>query len=166
MQLSKGVEWAAHAASLMVALPDGKALKADALANYHGVPRAYMAKQLQALSKAGIVTSSRGARGGYRLARPASEISLWDIVAAVEGTASAFRCTEIRRNGPCGVAAKDCRTPCSIAAAFAKAEKAYRDALKAVSLADIATGIAATWQPAQLGSVGAWIDREAVSLGA
>ena len=46
----------------------------------------------------------------------------------------AFRCTEIRRNGPCGLKPADCRRPCEIAAAFAGAEAAYREALAARTL--------------------------------
>ena len=118
MQISKGVEWACHAAALMSALPEDKALKADALARYHGVPAAYMAKQLQALSKAGIVSSSRGKHGGYRLAKPPAAITLWDITAAIEGSKPAFRCAEIRQNGPCAARKESCNTPCAIAASF------------------------------------------------
>ena len=60
--------------------PGGKAAQRDGagcgdatrLAEYHGVPAPYLAKHLQALSRAGIVESSPGPRGGYRLARPAA----------------------------------------------------------------------------------------------
>ena len=93
MQISRGVEWAAHAASLLATLPEGMGLRAEALAQYHGVPQAYMAKQMQALSKAGLVHTSRGRQGGYRLAKPAEEITLWDIMAAIEGKSPAFTCT-------------------------------------------------------------------------
>jgi Rrf2 family protein len=112
MQISKGVEWAVHATSLMSGLPENAGLKAETLADYHGVPKAYMAKQLQALSKAGLVRTSRGAHGGYRLAKPSDEISLWDIMTAIEGGKPAFRCTEIRQTGPCALKPKDCHKSC------------------------------------------------------
>lgn len=161
MQISKGVEWAAHAAVMMIALPDSRGLKAEALARYHEVPTAYMAKQLQALSKAGIVLSSRGAHGGYRLAKPATEISLWDITAAIEGYAPAFRCTEIRQNGPCGLKRKDCKRPCQIAAAFAVAERAFRDSLKLVTLADLGSQVVTGSTPERLADVMGWLNMEA-----
>jgi Rrf2 family protein len=164
LQISKGVEWAVHAASLMAALPEGRGLKAAALARYHELPTAYMAKQLQALSKAGLVRSSRGAHGGYRLARPAEAISLWDITAAVDGAKSAFRCLEIRQNGPCALARKDCRAPCQIAAAFAAAERAFRNSLKAVSLADLGAQFAASTPPEHLQGVIDWLSSEAEPL--
>ena len=164
MQISKGVEWAAHATVMMIALPEGRGLKAEALARYHEVPTAYMAKQLQALSKAGIVQSSRGAYGGYRLAKPATDISLWDITVAIEGYAPAFRCTEIRQNGPCGLKRKDCKSPCQIAAAFAVAEKVFRDSLKAVSLADLGLQVVRDSTPEHLKDVMGWLNEAAQPL--
>lgn len=164
MQISKGVEWAVHAAALLNGLPAGRGLKAEALARYHGVPAAYMAKQLQALSKAGITQTSRGAHGGYRLAKPADEISLWDITAAVDGKGPAFRCTEIRQNGPCGLKPEDCKRPCQIAAAFASAERAFRDSLAAVSLADLAGQVVEDSEPDHLLAMMNWLNAEADPL--
>ncbi len=164
MQISKGVEWATHAAAMMIGLPEGRGLKAEALARYHEVPTAYMAKQLQALSKAGIVQSSRGAHGGYRLAKPATEISLWDITAAIEGHVPAFRCTEIRQNGPCGLKRTDCKRPCQIAGAFATAEKAFRDSLKMVSLAELGRQVVKDSTPEHLADVMGWLNGEAQPL--
>ncbi|MCI4591832.1 Rrf2 family transcriptional regulator [Sphingobium sp. BYY-5] len=57
-------------------------------------------------------------RGGYQLARASSEISLLDIVQAIEGTEPLFRCTEIRRRDPCLTPREACRTACPIARAF------------------------------------------------
>jgi len=162
VQISKGVEWAVHAASMLIALPPGRGLKAAALARYHGVPAAYMAKQMQALSKAGIVQSARGAHGGYRLAKTA--ISLWDITAAVDGARPAFRCTEIRQNGPCGLKQADCKAPCQIAAAFAVAEETFRSSLRSVTLADIAMQVARDSAPDRLQKVMGWVEAETAAL--
>lgn len=162
MQISKGVEWACHAAALMAALPEDKTLKADALAKYHEVPAAYMAKQLQALSKAGLVKSSRGAKGGYRLAKAPANISLWDITAAIEGNESAFRCTEIRQNGPCAARKESCKTPCAIAASFLEAETAFRNSLRGVSLMEIAMGVMKIKTPVELAAIMQWTLDEAL----
>ncbi|MEL6323858.1 MAG: Rrf2 family transcriptional regulator [Pseudomonadota bacterium] len=161
MQIGKGVEWAAHACTLLAALPKDWALPAEALAAYHDVPPAYMAKQMQALARAGLVVSRRGAAGGYRLAKPALEITLWDITAALEGSSPAFRCTEIRQNGPCGSAPEACRTPCAIAASFHAAEAAFRDSLKTVSLFDVMTKVAGQSDPAKNKTIVAWIEENA-----
>src|SRR6266508_5269600 len=100
MRLGEGVEWALHCCTLLAVLPPDQAMPASRLAEYHGVPGAYLAKHLQALSQAGIVEAVPGRRGGYRLARRPDEITLLDVVDAVEGAEGSFRCTEIRRRGP------------------------------------------------------------------
>jgi Rrf2 family protein len=139
MQLSDGVEWGLHCATLLSFLPDGHALPAARLAEYHGVPGAYLAKHLQSLSRAGVVESVPGARGGYRLARPPTEISMLDVVEALDGHDSAFRCTEIRRRGPTAVPAREYRAPCAIHAVMDRADAAWRAELAAVTIADIVT---------------------------
>jgi Rrf2 family protein len=114
MKLSEGVEWALHCCTVLALVPEGRALPASRLAEFHGVPTAYLAKHLQALSRAGVIESVPGQRGGYRLARPADEITLYDVVSAVEGSAPAFRCTEIRQRGPAGLEPSAYPLPCAI----------------------------------------------------
>ena len=161
MQLSKGVEWAVHSCTVLALVPADRGLSVDALASYFEVPPAYLAKQIQALRRAGIVLSVRGQGGGYRLGRSVDRISLWDVVAAVEGSAPAFRCTEIRQNGPCAAAKKDCKRPCEIASAFAEAEEAWRAALKAKSLADIGMEAAHNSSPEHLLKMVQWVQENA-----
>jgi len=55
MKLSYGVEWGVHVCTLLAVLPADAALPAARLAEYHGVPSAYMAKHLQALARAGVL---------------------------------------------------------------------------------------------------------------
>src|SRR4029079_15835011 len=103
MRMSDGVEWAVHCATILGALPDGVALSAARLAEYHGVSAPYLAKHLQALPRARVLVAAPGPRGRARLARPAAEVTLLEIVEAVAGSQPAFRCTEIRRRGPAAV---------------------------------------------------------------
>ncbi len=161
MKISKGVEWAAHACTLLALLPRGASLSGEALAAYLDVPQPYLAKQMQALSRAGIVTAQRGAAGGYQLARAADAISLWQITAAIEGSQPSFRCTEIRRDGPCGLSPVECRKACAIAGAFAKAEAGYRAALDAVSLTQLVEDAAASTGAVSKQAIITWIEREA-----
>src|ERR1700722_17446216 len=100
MRMSEGVEWAAHCASILAVLPEGAALPAVRLAEYHGVPAPYLANSLQALTRTGIVEPTTGRQCGFRLGRPATEVNLLDIVEAIEGTDTFFQCTEIRKRGP------------------------------------------------------------------
>ncbi|MCY0953998.1 Rrf2 family transcriptional regulator [Streptomyces sp. H27-S2] len=146
--MSEGVEWALHSCVNLAWSGPGRAVSAARLAAWHDLPAAYLNKQLQALARAGIVTSSPGPRGGFRLARPLADISLMDVVAAVEGTDEAFRCAEIRRRGPGGVPAAQPGEPdgtpvpappapaaaCAIAHAMTRAELAWRQALAAQDL--------------------------------
>lgn len=61
---------------------DAGPLSVDNIASRHGLPRKFLEKVIADLRAAGLVVSTRGARGGYRLAQPASEISLGDIIRA------------------------------------------------------------------------------------
>jgi Rrf2 family protein len=156
MKLSEGVEWSCHACAVLAGLPQGVALSASALAAFHELPPAYMAKHLQALSRAGIVHSVRGVGGGYQLARPANEISLWDVRQAIEGTTPDFRCREIRRNGPCSEFGAPSR-PCNVAAAFWAAERSYQQSLQSVSVAHIALGVAKLYGAKGAARFQAWV---------
>ena len=137
MHLGEGVEWALHCASLLASLPPGTTLPASRLAEFHGVPPAYLAKHLQALSQAGIVESVPGRRGGYRLGRPAAEVTLLDVIEAVEGTAGSFRCTEIRRRGPTASPAANYPQACRITMAMDRADEAWRASLRGQTLAEL-----------------------------
>jgi Rrf2 family protein len=137
MRLSDGVEWGVHACALLSALPTDGALPAAKLAEYHGVPAAYLAKHLQSLARAEILETVKGPRGGYRLARPPAEITLLEIVEAIDGDEPAFRCTEIRRRGPASVPAREYRNVCGIHAAFDRADEAWRAELRNTTVADM-----------------------------
>jgi Rrf2 family protein len=137
MRMGDGVEWSLHSCMLMAALPEDQALPAAKLAEYHELPPAYLAKHLQALTAAGITRSVPGPRGGYRLARPASEVSLLDVVLAVDGDDRAFRCSEIRQRGPLAGGPELYRRKCGIARAMWRAEDRWRAELAGTSIADL-----------------------------
>lgn len=160
MKMSEGVEWTAHACVLLAALPPGVGLPANALAEFHSLAPAYMAKHMQALARAGVVESIRGAGGGYRLARPASDITMWDIVDAIEGEEPGFRCSEIRQQGPCVTPLADFRKPCEIHAAFSKAETAWRAELKSVTVGDIAKDLAKRVTPQRRAALTQWLEEK------
>jgi Rrf2 family protein len=147
MKLSEGVEWGIHCATLLAVLPPGTALPAGRLAEFHGVPTAYLAKHLQAMSRAGLLESVPGARGGYRLARPAGSIPMLDVVEAIDGVEPAFRCSEIRRRGPTARPAREYRVPCAIHAAMNRADDAWRNELRATSIADLVAYVARDASP-------------------
>src|SRR6478609_10381340 len=98
MRISGGVEWALHCCTVLTAADDP--VPAVRLAELHDVSPSYLAKQLQALSRAGLVQSVQGKAGGYVLTRSPALITVLDVVEAVDGPGPAFVCTEIRQRGP------------------------------------------------------------------
>ncbi|MET9956942.1 Rrf2 family transcriptional regulator [Streptomyces sp. NPDC006339] len=136
--MNEGVEWALHSCLNLAWIGGERAVTAARLAAYHDLPAAYLNKQLQALVRAGVLGSVSGPKGGFRLARPLDRITLMDVVAAIEGPEEAFRCTEIRAQGP--GAAPNSLTPaveCAIAGAMGRAELAWRRELAARTLDDV-----------------------------
>lgn len=143
MKLGDGVEQAIHCVTVLASLPGDGLLSAASLAELHGVSTSYLLKHLQVLSGADIVHTVPGPRGGYRLARPPEKISLLDIVLAVEGPEPAFRCKEIRQNGPDPLPPEYFSAPCQINAAMLRAERAWRNELRSVTISDLIAQVAA-----------------------
>lgn len=159
MKLSEGVEAAIHCTAMLAGVEGEGTLPGSALAEAFGLSPSYLLKHLNALTNARILESVPGPAGGYRLARPAHRISLLDIVLAVEGALPAFRCGEIRRNGPVKLPASAYVKPCGINAAMLKAEKAYRAALAAEKLSDIVADFAADADPRSVAASCAFVAR-------
>lgn len=159
MRMSEGVEWAVHSCTIIAALPDGRTLGVTELSDFFEVPREYLAKQLQALSKAGILQGSRGPAGGYRLARAASKITLRDIVMAIEGPGPCFRCQEIRQRGPSGQPKRCYPKPCGIARAMLAAERVYLAELGKTTLAQLIAEAAHEVTPEQLSATARWLKK-------
>ena len=138
MKMGQGVEWALHACVNLALVGPERPLPVSALAELNDLPAPYLNKQLQALARAGVLTSTPGARGGFSLARAPEDITVLDVVQAVDGTEGAFRCTEIRQQGPMGASRRDVRTPCQIASVMSRAESAWRAELAAETIAGLA----------------------------
>jgi Rrf2 family protein len=142
MKMNEGVEWATHCC-LNLSWAEPQRVTAAKLAAFYDLPTAYLNKQLQALARAGIVSSTSGPRGGFQLARSPQNISLLDVMVAIEGAELAFRCTDIRQHGPAGGmgTAADFRRPCAVSHAMRGAELTWRRELAAVTIADIAATV-------------------------
>ncbi len=109
---------------------DGR-LNATLLAEDTGVPLPTAQKLVGRLASAGLLVSSRGTGGGFRLARPASEISLADIVEAVEGPIAMTACVEHSRHD-CAV-----EETCRVKPHWNGVNDAVRGALAGISLASL-----------------------------
>ena len=137
-----------HCAFLLAFIPQDAVLPAKDLAEFHGVSESYLLKHLRALTSAGILEAVPGPKGGYRLARQPDQITMYDVVAAVEGGEPAFRCTEIRQRGPCSRSPGAYAGPCAINSAMLRAESAWRDSLRKETIADLMRQVTRKVDPA------------------
>lgn len=108
-----------------------------ALAAATGVPEPTVRKVLKTLVRAGLVCSVRGTHGGYALARPAGEISVAEVVIAVEGPIAVTECASEATAGAC-----DLEGRCNVQGPWQRISAAIRDALVNLSLAEMATPVA------------------------
>jgi Rrf2 family protein len=85
MKLTRGGEYGIRGVLYLAQQEEGKVSMLSAIAKAQDVPPRFLAKIFQALAKAGVVRSHRGAKGGFSLARAASEVTIKDVIEAVEG---------------------------------------------------------------------------------
>lgn len=140
------VEMALHCLLNLAGRPAGSSASARDLADFQGVSASFVAKLFTRLEKAGLVAAVQGAAGGFRLAKPAAEITVRDVVDAVEPAKPLFQCRDIRRN--CVLYGETPPTwatggVCGIHAVFLDAEIAMRERLAQTTLLDIARTTAA-----------------------
>lgn len=122
-----------YAVVVLVRLSRGEAVQTSpGIAASIGVPEPTVAKVLKALAGAGLVSSQRGARGGYRLAHPLPNVSVADVIVAIDGPIALTACIE---NSGCGCEAT---ATCPVHGKWGPVNDAVRDALAAVSLAELA----------------------------
>jgi Rrf2 family protein len=137
VKLPVSTEWVLHCATTLAQLEPGATASAKQLAEYYDLPGPYLAKQLQALVRAGVLAATTGPRGGFRLARPAAEITLLQLVEAVDGAAPPYECREIRKQGRGALPAEDCRDTCILARKMTEAHDVWRQHLAATTLEGI-----------------------------
>ncbi len=85
MRISAKADYAVRAALELAAAPDGEPVKGERLAESQAIPLQFLEHILLELKHAGLVRARRGARGGYWLARSADEVTVADVIRAVEG---------------------------------------------------------------------------------
>jgi FeS assembly SUF system regulator len=130
MRLSHLADYAVVLMTAAARRPAGARLSATELSGETGVPLPTAQKLMGQLAASGLLTSARGASGGFALAKPASEITLADIVEAVEGPIAMTVCSEGRRD--CALDAH-----CRVKPHMGMVGNAVRGALGAVSLSQL-----------------------------
>lgn len=134
MRLTSLADYAVVMLTAAARHPAGDRLSAAALAAETGVPLPTAQKLMGRLAAAGLMESARGTGGGFRLARTAADISLADIIEAVEGPIAMTSCVDAQRN--------DCalESACQVKPHMSVVNGAVRGALQGVSLASLAEG--------------------------
>ena len=91
MRISAKADYAVRAAVELAAATDEKPVKAERIASAQDIPLNFLENILGELRHAGIVRSHRGAEGGFRLAKPADQMTIADVIRAVEGPLASVR---------------------------------------------------------------------------
>lgn len=133
MRISARADYAIRAVVELAAAGPAPAVKAEALASAQGIPLRFLLNILVQLRRSGIVRSIRGPEGGYRLARPAGDITLADIIRAIEGPLAQvgdYRPEEITYRG----SARPLRE------VWVAVRSNMRAVLESVTVADVQTG--------------------------
>ena len=91
MEITRETDYAVRCV-LYLSRKEGTIIMVDEISHAMSIPKSFLAKILQKLTKTGVVTSFRGVKGGFRLAKKPQQISLLDIIEAIEGPAAMNRC--------------------------------------------------------------------------
>ncbi len=156
-----GIEYGLHCLLHLVGRADREAPSSRDLAEFQGVSPSYVAKLFTKLEKAGLVASIEGIGGGFRLARPAGEITVLDVVDALEGDKPLFRCREVRDGCILYGDAPPTRGPgnvCAIHAVMLEAEERMREALAGRTLADLDAEVAGKLSDGIIRRTATWFD--------
>lgn len=133
MRVSARADYAIRALLELAASAGANPLRAEAIARAQGIPAKYLENLLGDLRRARLVASQRGTEGGYRLARPAAEISLAEVIRAIDGPLAGVRGEapeDVAYPGPAG----------PLRDVWIALRASMRAVLEATSLADVAGG--------------------------
>jgi Rrf2 family protein len=131
VRLTAKADYAVRAAVELAAADGERPVKADAIARAQAIPPAFLDHILGALRQAGIVESRRGSEGGHRLARPAQEVSIADVVRAIDGplaSVAGMRPDTLALSG----------TAAPLQTVWIAVRASLREVLEQVTLADVA----------------------------
>ncbi|MEH1126020.1 RrF2 family transcriptional regulator [Micromonospora sp. CPCC 206061] len=132
MRLSARVDYALRAATELAASPD-RPLTAERIAKAQEIPPKFLESILLQMRRGGIAHAQRGPEGGYWLARPATEISLAEIIRVIDGPLAHIRGQRPEDVGYGGAAA-------ALQEVWIALRASEREILELVTLADVATG--------------------------
>ena len=130
LELTKRADYAIRTVLALARAADNERLSVRQVAADHRVPVRFLPQVMRDLVRAGLVDGTVGRAGGYRIAKPSAEISLLDVVEAVEGDSRRRVC--ILRGGPCALDGV-----CDVHAVFAAAQDDVLQRLRATTVAAV-----------------------------
>lgn len=134
MLVTAKADYAVRAVVELAAAHDGEFLSAESIAERQDIPRPFLIKILQQLRMAGLTETTRGSDGGHRLAREPTEISVGDVMRAVEGPLANVHGVLPQHLAPKGAAAP-------VAGVWAELRRRVDDLLENVTIADIVADV-------------------------
>lgn len=130
MQITRQSEYAIRTMLELAKAPSGELLSAKYISEMQDIPEDFLKKTVKLLAMADLVVTQRGANGGVRLARSADQITLADVIIAVEGPIALNLCLTPGYNCPN-------QTTCPVTRNLARAQHAMLEELRRESLADM-----------------------------
>lgn len=132
MKFSTKSTYGLRALIYLASQPTEQSTPLSAIAQAEKISQKYLEIIFAALKKAGLVTSSQGAGGGYCLARPADEISIFEIIKALEKNLNVFYCVDEQGKFYCSQACH-----CGVTLVLAKVQQAVNQSLRSLKLSEL-----------------------------
>lgn len=131
MQITKAAEYGVLGLIALSRRPLGEVVMIDVLCEEEAVPKSFLGKIFQSLCKSGLIGSSRGSGGGFYLAKPASEISVLEVLESIEGPIALQKCLEV--DSGC-----EHSRGCALCGLLAEAQERMKEVFAGTSLATLA----------------------------
>jgi Rrf2 family protein len=130
LQLTQGSDYAIRAMMCLASRPAGELSSLRVVSRLQNIPESFLAKIFQHLVHAGLVVSKAGACGGFALARPGSQISVAEVVQAIDGPLALNRCV---------IWPESCERSerCTVHTVWVRAQERMMDVLEKVTFADL-----------------------------
>lgn len=130
MQITRAGEYAVMGVTCLARRPMGEAVMIQEVCREERIPRSFVAKIFQVLTKAGIVRSQRGVRGGFALAREPGQITILEVIEAVEGRLAFDR--RLQEPASCQET-----HACALCDLFSVAQQHAKEIMRVTTLADL-----------------------------
>jgi Rrf2 family iron-sulfur cluster assembly transcriptional regulator len=131
MQITRSGEYGLRGLLFLARRPSEGFVLVSEISKYQRIPETFLAKIFQRLSKAGLLRSSRGSKGGFSLGKPAGSITMREVIEAIDGPIALNRC--LRREGEC-----DEEELCPIYPVWSKAQQQLLEILDSTTVEDLA----------------------------